>query len=454
MKKILTIDIGTQSLKGSIIDQKLKTKDRFKVGYKYYTLKGDKVEINVEKIWDAFLKVTKHLDIKDIEGICFSSLCPSLLVMSQDGNALAPVILHLDRRSQFESDWIVKNIGIEEFKTITGNPPIAGGISVTSILWLKNNHPELVNRSNIKFGHVSTYFLKKLTGKFLIDPSNASFTGLYETRKYGGWSKEILNKTGINENCLPEIADSFSIAGFIDAKVSGITGIKKGTPVIMGANDTTCAVTGAGIKEPGLLLNTSGTVEILVLCSDKPIIGKNHLLRTHAYKNRWLLMRTLGAGGASIEWFRQNFCKEMSKKYFYDEYFKNVLDKGKDKVFFEPYLSGDRHKIEKMTASFKNISLDTKRDDFLYAIASNNIKYQAQILDEWKLKENISKKLFHVGGGASTSYTKLKQKILPEYTFVEFGETAERGAAIIGFETLGIDTLLSEKEMVLSKNPL
>jgi hypothetical protein len=43
-------------------------------------------------------------------------------------------------------------------------------------------------------------------------------------------------------------------------------------------------------------MNTSGTLEIMVLCLERPLVSKNHLLRTHAYPDRWLAMRTVGTG--------------------------------------------------------------------------------------------------------------------------------------------------------------
>jgi sugar (pentulose or hexulose) kinase len=44
-------------------------------------------------------------------------------------------------------------------------------------------------------------------------------------------------------------------------------GHNKGSAI--GANDTTCATVGAGITNAGDIMNTSGSVEILVLCLEK-----------------------------------------------------------------------------------------------------------------------------------------------------------------------------------------
>jgi xylulokinase len=183
-----------------------------------------------------------------------------------------------------------------------------------------------------------------------------------------------------------------------------------------------------------MLLNTCGTVELLVLCSDKPVCGPNHLLRTHAYRDRWLLMRTLGAGGASIEWVRSTFYKDMSRQDFYSGHIEKVLGSPRDTdVEFDPYLTGDRHRLEALSASLRNLTLDTTRDDILYSVAYNNAKFVLGIIPEWEKAGRIEKAIYHVGGGAGEGYTNIKKNMLKDYQFVNIGETAEKGAAIIGF---------------------
>ncbi len=434
---VLAVDIGTQSLKASVINEALEVLERHTSSYQPRTYSGSCVEIDAEVLWNAFLLCCSRIVYRDVVGIVFSSLCPSLLLMAENGEALTPIILHLDRRSEKQSSWIVKTIGLEKFRSITGNPPIAGGMSVTSMLWIKENCGGTLPPGAV-FGHAVTFFIKRLTGDFFMDPSHASFTGLYETLRYADWSEKLLGLTGITRNQLPSLRDSISIVGEISSTAAQRTGLAKGAAVIIGANDTTCAVAGAGIREPGMLLNTAGTVEILTLCTDTPTISDSYLIRTHAYRNRWLLMRTLGAGGASVEWFRRNFCKEMSNEEFYGIYYPRVLSRnGPSSVVFEPYLTGDRHRLEAMQASFSHITLDTGRGDFLYSLVYHNIQFLLQVLPEWEQLHDVTKRIYVVGGGAGDAYTNLKRRMLPSYEFLQSGETAEKGAAMIGFEAMG-----------------
>jgi hypothetical protein len=111
----------------------------------------------------------------------------------------------------------------------------------------------------------------------------------------------------------------------------------------------------------------------------------------------------------------------------------------KSAVEFAPFLTGDRHKLEPLKASFSNVTIDASRDDFLYAVIRSNINFLFSVLPEWKKQTFVGDRIFHVGGGAGDAYTDFKRSFLKDFNIEQIGETAEKGAAILGFEALGID---------------
>lgn len=439
LNRILAIDVGTQSLKVGVVDRDLRVLEKEQVSYVPKVLSKTRVEIDAETLWNAFVEACQRLTHgKDVEGISFSTLCPSMVPMDAEGRPLSPMILHLDRRSYRQALWALERVGEERFLSTAGNLPIPGGISLTAILWIKENMPSVYNRHDVVFGHAVTFFMKRLTGRFLMEPSNASFTGLYETVKYGDWDDGLLNDLEISRQKLPELAMSATVVGKLDGKMADVTGLRRGIPIVIGANDTTCAAVGAGVTEPGKLMNTSGTVDIMVVCLDRPWADKDHLLRTHAYPGRWLAMRTVGAGGASVEWFRKGFCREMSKERFYNEYMASVLAMSEpSETRFHPFLSGDRHRIRQKSAAFTRLSLGTTREDLLLAMVDGIVSFQVQGLQKWKKRIPLDRDIYHVGGGASEAYTRYKQRLLKDFKLVQLGETTLKGAAQLGFEAIG-----------------
>lgn len=438
MDAILAIDIGTQSLKAGILDNQLNMLERQQVPLSIQVSNGLHVEMDGEQIWSALVTACNGLNQRDRVGaVVFSTLCPSLVPLDGAGRALHPVILHLDRRSGKEAQWALDTLGQETFLNISGNLPVPGGISLTSLLWLKNHTPEIYRRKDVCFGHVATLVLSRLTGNFLIDPSNASFTGLYDTVGYSDWDKRLYGPLDIDPEKLPTVRHSNTIAGELLGSASAELGIASGVPVVTGANDTTCACVGAEVTTEGDLLNTSGTVDILVLCLEKPLVSQRHLLRTHAYPGKWLAMRTVGAGGGSLEWFRRNFCRELKKEAFYSTYLKEVLEHRPPlRASFLPFLSGNRHQVGEATASFNNLTLDSTREEMLLALLDGIVSFQFEELDIWKDHVSLSTTIKHVGGGATSSYTAFKQDKLTGFDLQMLGETALNGAAILAFETV------------------
>jgi sugar (pentulose or hexulose) kinase len=435
MDNVLALDIGTQSLRACVVDRDLNPLEREQISYSPEVKSRNRVEIDAEVLWDAFINACSHLKyIGEVEAISFSTLCPSLLPIDANGKPLGPIILHMDRRSYRQATWALNRVGKDKFLRIAGNLPIPGGISCTSLLWYKENEPSIYHRKDVVFGHAITLFMRRLVGRYLIDPSHASLTGLYDTVGYGDWADELLDDMEINREKLAEVALSTTVVGNLDRKVAAKTGLPPEIPVVMGANDATCSAVGAGVTEPGMLMNISGTVDMMALCLDRPMPGENHLLRTHAYRNRWLAMRMVGAGGAAVEWFRNTFCQDMSRETFYDEYLRQALSSARPpETRFQPYLTGDRQRIKMKTGSFTRLTLNTTREDCLLALAHGIFTFQAESLREWGKRAAMDRRIYHIGGGAKDAYTQYKQRVLKDFEFVQPGETAFQGAARLAF---------------------
>ncbi|MHC4459062.1 MAG: FGGY family carbohydrate kinase, partial [Planctomycetota bacterium] len=142
MSHILAIDVGTQSLKACVVDRNLSILEKAQVFYSPQVKSKNQVEIEAEILWRAFIDSCSRLERrKQIDAISLSTLCPSLLPLDADGDPLYPVILHLDRRSYRQAVWALERIGEEKFLRSAGNLPIPGGISLTSLLWIRDYEP-------------------------------------------------------------------------------------------------------------------------------------------------------------------------------------------------------------------------------------------------------------------------------------------------------------------------
>ncbi|GAF97929.1 unnamed protein product, partial [marine sediment metagenome] len=167
---ILAIDIGTSSLKAGLFNKSYQLFVVRQAEYSYHSF-GMCVQIEPEEIWKAFLKVMDGLRdyLSQVEMVVPCVFSPALIALDEDGNALYPAIIHWDRRSVKQAKEALTKVGKEKFLSIAGNIPYPGGISVTSLLWLKEKEKRIFEKA-FKFGHMNTFFVKRLTGRWSIDP--------------------------------------------------------------------------------------------------------------------------------------------------------------------------------------------------------------------------------------------------------------------------------------------
>lgn len=232
-------------------------------------------------------------------------------------------------------------------------------------------------------GHVSTLLIRKLTGQRRIDPSQASFTGLYETMKLGDWNTEICKAIGISPALLPQIADSNEIAGYVTAASSRRFHLIQGTPVLCGMVDGSSIFYLTDLR-PGQLANICGSTDVLAKLTSKPRISEQLLTRALGCGRRWLNVATLAAGGSSLQWAKQQLFGDWADEKFWS-YVKKLAKSSRlltSNVQFSPYLAGDRMAIEQRYASLENLSLATTREDILKAMLYTLIDASAQRLKQ------------------------------------------------------------------------
>lgn len=438
---ILSVDFGTSSLKAAIVNDDLDIVASTKIEYELKILPNDKIELNPDEVFGAFIQCTREFSdyIQNVSILAFDILSPSVMFLDKNGEPLYPIITHLDRRSRKQIQEILELVGENEFQNITGVLPFAGGVSATSILWVKENMPEVFNKA-CKIGHFNTYFYKKLTGIWAIDPVNASMMGLYETIKDTHWSEDICKTLNIPKSKLPDIAPAGAVLGNLGKEVSVLTGLREGIPVVLGSNDAATAQVGAGNVNSGDILNISGSNEILSIIADKPVLNKKYYVRKAVTPGKWQLF-AITTGGFAIEWFRKEAFKDMDVNSFYSEYLVNLVKKRKmeTEVRFFPYLAGDRHSLEKKRGGFTGLTLGTKRDDMVIAILHGIHK---PMITTMRLANEFLQfnKTIKVTGGLSRNkcIIELKKRLFPGFEFEIINDCPIIGNAKLALESFGM----------------
>ena len=439
--KILSVDIGTTAMKMGVFEEReddLNLVRQFNREYPINTYNdGLFSDIKQEKWQLAFAAGCKEMSdyMPEIDVIALSGTTPGLTAMDREGNALYPAILMLDQRSRPQAQRIIDIVGLKKLLNVTANMPVAGGSSLAGILWLKDNLPEVFNRTHV-FGHSNTFMARWLSDKFAMDPSSASITAMYNTVSNDmTWNKEILDVFDIEISRLPELIPAYHSTGRMRANLARKFGLKKEPPLLIGGNDAVLAAYSVGIREPGEIFNINGTCEITMVCLPKCFPSRNYNIRTHVIPQRWFSFYVMNAGGKALEWFKNLFCSEMTEERFYTDFIPQAIDLWLDResgVTYIPYLMGSRYSLAPLKAEFRGLTQETSREELVAALVRGLYQYQRENLKEVSLEMPLADEILVSGGAVNAALIRAKTRWMRNCSYRFETESSLKGAAMLG----------------------
>lgn len=448
---VMAVDVGTTAIKIGVYEQKdgaagsaenLNLIQEFAEGYQINTynngLFGDIEPVKWKKAFHNGCRELSDWTAK-VDVIALSGTTPGMTAMSQAGEALYPAILMLDQRSRKQAQEIIDAVGLRRLLETTSNMPVAGGCSLASILWLKENETEIFNKTAV-FGHSNSFMARWLTGEFAIDPSSASLTALYNTVANDlTWNREIAATFGLSDNRLPRLLASHESPGRVQGPLAKELGFRREPPVVIGGNDAVLAAYSAGIEDPGDVINVNGTCEITLVCLPKCYPSREYNIRAHVIPNRWLTLYVMNAGGEAFEWFRGVFCSEMEAKEFYDSFIPRCIDiwlKRESLVRYSPFLMGSRYSLDSLRAAFIGITRETAREELLTAMVRGLCEYQRDHLKEIALEVPLKDTIYVTGGAASPAVIRAKERWMRPCRYRLVEQSSMKGAALLGVKHL------------------
>ena len=467
MKYLIGLDVGTSGAKCIIIDEKGKVVASSTQEYPLYTPRPGWAEQNPEDWWQGVVRGLKailekaQLNPEDILGLSYSGQMHGLVALDENNEVIRPAILWCDQRTQKQCDWITEKAGgLEGLLSYTNNRMLTG-YTGGKILWLRDEEPD--NFAKMKtFVCPKDYIRFLMTGEIMIDVSDASGTGFFDT-KNRVWSDELIEIAGLDKAIFPVAVESTTLAGRVTKEVAELTGLPEGLACYAGGGDAVIQAVGSGLVKPGVLgvvIGTSGNVTMgLDHYEDNP----NGDLQMFCGNEPGLYTDfgcTLSAGG-SYRWYRDTLCEGAIAEA--KETGKNVYDiMGKDAessvpgangVIFTPYLSGERCPYPDPNArgSFYGMSLTTTRGDITRAVMEGVTYSLCQLVDIFG-KFCTNEKVYTSGGGAfSPLWRQMQADIfnLPVYTMSAASEGGAYGAVLVAGVGAGLWKNLNEAVQVI-----
>jgi xylulokinase len=422
---VLAIDVGSSSVKAAVFRGRSILGS---ISRQTYPTRHDgvKVEVDPEVLLGAIARAIADLSrpARTVDAISLSVMSPAWVAMDKRGRAITPIVTHQDRRSVAIAQELENRVGRARHLKLAGNRPFPGSISSTTCAFFLRHHKSVMAKADL-VGHLNTLIHRSLTGSRVIDPSNASFTGLYLTCAMSTWSDELCHATGISKSKLPVILDANAIAGRVTNSAATEFGLTAGTPVLTGIVDTSAAVFYAGTSR-GQLFHMCGSTDVLAVVSAKPHPHERLLTRAFGIGRKWISAATQAASGSAIDWMRRELFHDLT-----DAKFRALLSQKPDAgpVRFDPYLAGDRMGMEPKNAAFTGLTLATKRHQMLSAVVESLASDSRRRLD---LLREVHRHLLPTVGisGGGAGLAKIMHRDWPgKWKFREVTEAVLRGLA-------------------------
>src|SRR5689334_25069456 len=184
MSLFVGIDIGTTHVKIIAANEMSAIVCSEKASYSMYQPQDGYGEQDADEIFTALIKVFKRLQTKintqEIAAVCFSSAFHSVLAVDKDGNPLTSLVTWADTRSNDYAKRLKKSGAGRSIYLKTG-VPIHPMSPLCKIAWIRDHQPD-VFRKTFKFISMKEYAWYKLFGKYQVDHSIASATGLFDSK--------------------------------------------------------------------------------------------------------------------------------------------------------------------------------------------------------------------------------------------------------------------------------
>lgn len=404
INKYIGIDLGTSAVKLLLVDEQGAILGEVTKAYPLSFPQPGWSEQRPEDWWKAvqhgILELTEHLDKSEIRGIGCGGQMHGLVALDEYDRVIRPAILWNDGRTAEETAWLNTAVGREKLSELTANIAFAG-FTAPKLLWLKKHEPENFARIR-KIMLPKDYINYRLTGVHACDYSDASGTLLLDV-KNKRWSPEMLEICGVSESQMPRLFESFEVIGCIQGFVSGSLGLPRDCKVVAGAGDNAAAAVGTGVVGEGgcnISLGTSGTIFI---SSERFGVDPNNALHAFAHADGgYHLMGCMLSAASCNKWF----CEEILKTADYVAEQADITpdDLGRNRVFFLPYLMGERSPINDVNARacFIGMSMDTTRAELVQAVLEG---VAFAIRDSFEVAKSLGLAIPHsmlCGGGAKS----------------------------------------------------
>ncbi|MBC9931738.1 gluconokinase [Chitinophaga qingshengii] len=285
--------------------------------------------------------------------ISFSSAMHSIMAIDSEGNALTPLLLWADNRSEPQALALRDTEAGKRLYRQTGTPVHAMS-PLCKLRWIREEQPALFARAAI-FPGMKEYIIYHFFGRYISDHSIASATGLFDIAALQ-WHPEALEYAGITAAQLPEPVPVTCRLPELLPAVAAELGIPAATPFIIGGSDGCLAQLGSHALDAGHATITIGTSGAVRMAGSRPETDAYGRLFTYLLTDEvYITGGATNNGGTLLPWLVRDFLRMPLTAL--QPLVEEALQTDTGRLLCLPYLLGERAPIwnSHATAAFVGI---------------------------------------------------------------------------------------------------
>ncbi|MFN8483661.1 MAG: gluconokinase [Anaerolineae bacterium] len=273
---ILTIDVGTSSVRALLYDATGRPLDGVAAGESYTVQTGADGTVEDDPTM-ALARITRCVDgvlaqagplAAAIGGVSLDTLVSNIVALDAAGRPLSPLILYADTRNADDALALRRQMDERVVHERSG-AMLRTSYWPARLAWFRRTQPEVWN-ATARWSTLGAALELRLFGRARVSTSVASWTGLLDRRRLV-WDAPLLEALGVAAERLPPLADaSEPIRGLVEPYASRWPTLRD-IPWFPAIGDGAAANIGSGCTGPSRLALTVGTTAAMrVVMPDVP----------------------------------------------------------------------------------------------------------------------------------------------------------------------------------------
>jgi xylulokinase len=366
---LLGIDLGTSSIKASIVDANSK-KEIASAQFpdaeaEISSPQKGWAEQDPEMWWANTQEAIKRVvasglfDAQQIVSIGISYQMHGLVMVDKDQKVLRPSIIWCDSRAVGQGDSAFKTIGQAKALSHLLNSP--GNFTASKLAWVKENEPAVYEKCD-KIMLPGDFIAMKMTGEITATNSGLS-EGIFWDFQENKVSDDVLKAFGFTPSIIPTIKPVFSNHGEVTSEIAQSLGIKVGIPIAYKAGDQPNNALSLNVVNPGEIAATAGTSGVVYAVSDQVAFDPKSRINSFAHvnhgmdaQNRIGILLCINGTGILNRWLKDNIGGGIGYQEMNNKASKIAI--GSDGLVMMPFGNGSERMLQNQLYGGEVLGLD------------------------------------------------------------------------------------------------